>query len=203
MTDTSGSRQWAVGGEQVTRRAGIGRCATGLALAGAVVLGGAALAGAQTLPARDVLPYRSTVYNVSFSYPKKDWVAMPAAGGNIALLMHKKGEASLALDFQVLRVPLAPDEIDDTFKEIEVEALTARAPHARIVSSALSEMGGNKAVVIRYAASGLAGDLDVTQYSVVNGASLYRLTCAAARLTAARHAAACETAARSLVIGDK
>ena len=157
MTDTNGSRQWAVGSEQVTRLAGIGLCRRRLAptLVGAFVLGGAALAGAQVLPAKDVLPYRSTVYNVSFSYPKKDWVAMPAAGGNIALLMHKKGEASLALDFQVLRVPLAPDEIDDTFKEIEVEALTARAPHARIVSSALNEMGGNKAVVIRYAASGL------------------------------------------------
>lgn len=200
MTDKSGNRQRAVGrnrpGITAARRVVRG------ALAGAFVLGAAA-AGAQTLPAKDVLPYRSTVYNISFSYPKKDWVAMPAAGGNIALLMHKKGEASLAVDFQVLRVPLAPDEIDDTFKEIEVEALTARAPHARIVSSSLSEIGGNKAVVIRYAASGLAGDLDVTQYSVVSEASLYRLTCAAARLTAARHAAACETAARSLVVGGK
>jgi len=202
VTDKNGSRQWAVGSARVGRKAiGLGR--QGLALASAFVVGAAAVAAAQTLPAKDVLPYKSTVYNVTFSYPKKDWVAMPAAGGNIALLMHKKGEASLALDFQVLRVPLAPDEIDDTFKEIELEALTQRAPHARVVSSSLSELGGNKAVVIRYAASGLAGDLDVTQYSVVNGASLYRLTCAATRLTAARHTAACDTAARSLIVGAK
>lgn len=196
----NGSRPSAIGREQGRTT---GRTRVIGTLVGALVLGLAATSGAQTLAPKDVQPYRSTVYDVAFSYPKKDWVAMPAAGGNIALLMHKKGEASLALDFQVLRVALAPDEIDDTFKEIELEALTARAPHARIVSSALSELGGNKAVVIRYAASGLAGDLDVTQYSVVNGASLYRLTCAATKLTAARHAVACETAARSLVITAK
>lgn len=194
-----GIRPSAIGSERgrTTRRSRIV-----VTLVGALLCA-AATGRAQTLPAKDVLPFRSTVYDVTFSYPKKDWVAVPAAGGNIALLMHKKGEASLALDFQVLRVALAPDEIDDTFKEIELEALTARAPHARIVSSALSEIGGNKAVVIRYGASGLGGDLDVTQYSVVNGASLYRLTCAATRLTAVRHAAACETAARSLVVSAK
>ena len=115
------------------------------------------MAGAQPLAAKDTQPYRSAVYNVAFSYPKEDWVAVPAAGGNIALLMQKKGEASLALDFQVLRVALAPDEIDDTFKEIELEQLTQRAPHARVVSSALNEVGGHKVIVIRYGASGLHG----------------------------------------------
>ena len=83
---------------------------------------------------------------------------------------------------------LAPDEIDDTFKEIELEQLMQRAPHARVVSSALNKIGGNKVVLIRYGASGLTGDLDVTQYSIVSGASLYRLTCAATRATAAERA---------------
>ncbi len=161
------------------------------------------VAGAQPLEAKDTQPYKSAVYNVAFSYPKEDWVAVPAAGGNIALLMQKKGEASLALDFQVLRVALAPDEIDDTFKEIELEQLTQRAPHARVVSSALNEVGGHKVIVIRYGASGLTGDLDVTQYSVVSGASLYRLTCAATRATAARHVRACDTVARTLVVGKQ
>ncbi len=156
---------------------------------------------AQPLPPKDTQPYRSPVYNVGFNYPKKDWVAVPAAGGNIALLMEKKGEASLALDFQVLRVALEPDEIDDTFKEIELEQLMQRAPHARVVSSALSELGGNKVVVVRYAASGLTGDLDITQYSIVSGASLYRLTCASTRATAARHARVCETVAGTMVVG--
>ena len=158
---------------------------------------------AQPLPAKDTQPYKSQVYNVAFSYPKSDWVAVPATGGNIALLMQKKGEASLALDYTLLRVALAADEIDDTFKEIELEQLTQRAPHARVVSSALTEFGGNKVVMIRYGASGLTGDLDVTQYSVVSGASLYRLTCAATRATAARHARACDTVARTLVVGEK
>ena len=158
-------------------------------------------ATAQPLPAKDTQPYKSLVYNVAFSYPKNDWVAVPAAGGNIALLMQKKGEASLALDYTVLRVALEPDEIDDTFKEIELEQLTQRAPHARVTSSALSELGGNKVVMIRYGASGLTGDLDVTQYSIVSGASLYRLTCAATRATAVKHARACETVARTLVVG--
>jgi hypothetical protein len=161
------------------------------------------VADAQPLEARDTQPYRSAVYNVAFSYPREDWVAVPAAGGNIALLMQKKGEASLALDFQVLRVALAPDEIDDTFKEIELEQLTQRAPHARVMSSALNEVGGHKVIVIRYGASGLTGDLDVTQYSVVSGASLYRLTCAATRATAARHVRACDTVARTMVVGKQ
>lgn len=158
---------------------------------------------AQPLAPKDTQPYRSMVYNVAFSYPKSDWVAVPATGGNIALLMQKKGEASLALDYTVLRVALAPDEIDDTFKEIELEQLTQRAPHARVVSSALTELDGNKVVLLRYGASGLTGDLDVTQYSIVSGASLYRLTCASTRATAAKHARACDTVARTLVVGKQ
>jgi hypothetical protein len=177
------------------------RFACGLAASAAALVCG--IAGAQPLPAKETQPYRSAVYDVGFSYPKDNWVAVPAAGGNIALLMEKKGEASLALDFQVLRVALAPDEIDDTFKQIELELLAQRAPHARVVNSALSEIGGHKVIVIRYGASGLTGDLDVTQYSVVNGASLYRLTCAATRATVARHARACETVARTLVVGKQ
>ena len=161
----------------------------------------AASVEAQPLAPKDTRPYRSMAYDVSFAYPSSDWIAVPASGGNIALLMHKKGEASLALDFQVLRVALAPDEIDDTFREIEVEQLTQRAPHARVVSSALNELGGNKVVLIRYGASGLTGDLDVTQYSIVSGASLYRLTCAATRATAARHVRACDTVVSTLVVG--
>ena len=184
------------------RRSAFGlRCAFGIAAFGMAALPGAALA--QPLEAKDTQPYKNAVYNVAFSYPKDDWVAVPAAGGNIALLMQKKGEASLALDFQVLRVALAPDEIDDTFKEIELEQLTQRAPHARVVSSALNEFGGHKVIVIRYGASGLTGDLDVTQYSVVSGASLYRLTCAATRATVAKHARACDTVARTLVVGKQ
>jgi len=151
---------------------------------------------------RDLTPFQSTVYNVGFGYPKKDWIAVPAAGGNIALVMHKKAEASLALDYQVLRVALEPDEIDDTFQEIEVEALTQRAPHARVLGSELTEMGGRKVIVIRYGAAGLTGDLDVTQYSVVNGAALYRLTCAVSRAKARQHATVCDSAAQSLVIDE-
>ena len=165
----------------------------------------AALSGAahaQPLSPRNTQPYKSAVYNVAFSYPKEDWVAVPAAGGNIALLMQKKGEASLALDYQVLRVALAPDEIDDTFKEIESTVTQRRHMHA-LMSSALNELGGNKVVVIRYGASGLTGDLDVTQYSVVSGASLYRLTCASTRATATKHVRACETVVRTLAVSKK
>ena len=163
----------------------------------------AGVVDAQPLAPKDTQTYKNIVYAVSFSYPKKDWVLVPASGGNIALLMQKKGEASLALDYTVLRVALEPDEIDDTFKDIELEQLTARAPHARVESSELTELDGNKVVVIRYAASGIVGDLAVTQYSVVSGASLYRLTCASTRLTAAKHSRACETVARTLAVGEK
>lgn len=196
--------------ETRNRTDGRRRSALGLRAAlttfGITAFGIAALSGgvhAQPLAPKDTRPYTSAVYGVSFSYPKNDWVAVPATGGNIALLMQEKGEASLALDFQVLRVALAPDEIDDTFKEIELEQLAQRTPHARVVSSALSELAGNKVVVIRYGASGLTGDLDVTQYSVVSGASLYRLTCASTRATAAKHARACETVVRTLAVGKK
>ena len=171
------------------------------ALAAACIAAFASAVQAQPLAPKDTQPYKSLVYNVAFAYPKSDWVAVPAAGGNIALLMQKKGEASLALDFQVLRVALEPDEIDDTFKEIELEQLTQRAPHARIISSALTELGSSKVVGIHYGASGLTGDLDVVQYSIVSGASLYRLTCASTRATAVKHARACETVISTIAIG--
>ena len=150
---------------------------------------------------RNMTPFRSTVYDVEFGYPKKDWIAVPAAGGNIALVMHKKAEASLALDYQVLRVELAPDEIDETFQEIEVEALMQRAPHARIVGSERSEINGHPVIVVKYGAAGLTGDLDVTQYSFVQGTGLYRLTCAVSRARVRQQGAVCDASAQSLVIG--
>lgn len=151
---------------------------------------------------KDLKAFQSTVYNVSFGYPKKDWIPVPAAGGNIALVMHKKGEASLALDYQVLRVPLAPEEIDETFLEIEVEQLTQRTPHARVMGSELTELGGRKTVIIKYGAAGLTGDLDVTQYSVVEGTGLYRLTCAVSRSKVDRHGSVCDAAAQSMAINQ-
>lgn len=147
-------------------------------------------------------PFRSTVYNVEFAYPRKDWVAMPAAGGNIALVMHKKAEASLVLDYQPLRVELAADEIDETFQEIEVEALTQRAPHSRVVGTERSEINGHPVIVVKYGTAGPTGDLDVTQYSFVQGKGLYRLTCAVARAKQRQHGTVCDAAARSLVIGE-
>lgn len=196
-----GHRAPGTGNRRTTR--GRRGSALSICMAALAAFGIPAFLQAQPLAPKDTQPYKNLVYNVAFSYPKNDWVAVPAAGGNIALLMQKKGEASLALDFQVLRVALAPDEIDDTFKEIELEQLTQRAPHARVMSSALSELAGNKVIVIRYGASGLTGDLDVTQYSVVSGASLYRLTCAATRATATKHVRACDTVARTLVVGKQ
>ena len=172
------------------------------ALAGLIVLTLVATPAAMVAQSKDLTPFQSTVYNVAFGYPKKDWIAVPAAGGNIALVMHKKAEASLALDYQVLRVALAADEIDETFQEIEVEALSQRAPHARVSSSELIDMGGRKVVVLKYGAAGLVGDLDVTQYSIVEGASLYRLTCAVSRAKARQHATVCDSAAQSLVINQ-
>lgn len=154
----------------------------------------------QAQAAKDLKPFRSTIYNIAFGYPKKNWIPVPAAGGNIALVMQKKGEASLALDYQVLRVPLAPDEIDDTFLEIEVEALSQRAPHARVTSSELTDLSGRKTVIIKYGAAGLTGDLDVTQYSVVEGTALYRLTCAVSRSKLNKHGSVCDAAANSMVI---
>lgn len=168
-----------------------------LSLAGCLVL----LSVAGVAQPRNMTPFRSTVYDVEFGYPKKDWIVVPAAGGNIALVMHKKAEASLALDYQVLRVELAPDEIDETFKEIEVEALMQRAPHARVVSSERSEINGHVVIVVKYGAAGLTGDLDVTQYSFVQGTGLYRLTCAVARAKVPQQGAVCDASAQSLVIG--
>lgn len=150
---------------------------------------------------RDMTPFKSTVYDVEFNYPRRDWTAVPAAGGNIALVMHRRGEASLALDYTVLRVALEPDEIDDTFMSIEAEALTQRAPHARILNAQLTEINDRVVIVIKYGAAGLTGDLDVTQYSFVAGEGLYRLTCAVARNRVSQHGAVCDDAAQSLVIG--
>ncbi len=175
----------------IAMRARVLTCAAALAVA----------VTAHAQPPKNMKPFRSTVYNVEFGYPKKDWIAVPAAGGNIALVMHKKGEASLALDYQVLRVELAPDEIDETFQEIEVEALTQRAPHARVVSSERSEINGHPVIVVKYGAAGLTGDLDVTQYSFVQGTGLYRLTCAVSRAKQRQQGPVCDAAAQSLVIG--
>jgi hypothetical protein len=120
-------------------------------------------------------------------YPIKDWE--PVAGGTSSLvaLAQKKREAAVVVEYQPLRLELAPNEIDQEFAKLESEPVTTRQPGAADVTVKLIDVGSNRVIVVEYTRRGIAGAERVRQYSLPLGKQLYRLVCSAPTALFAKH----------------
>jgi len=123
----------------------------------------------------------------TFEYPTKDWEQIAGGTSSVLTLTQKKREATVVIEYQPLRLELAPNEIDEEFAKLELEPVTQRQPGATNTGLKLVEMGANRVIVIDYSRKGLAGPETVRQYSLALGKHLYRIVCSAPTASFGRH----------------
>jgi len=146
---------------------------------------------AQAKPAAGVRkgyqPFRGYPDRFTFEYPIKDWEQIAGGTSSVLTLAQKKREAAVVIEYQPLRLELAPNEIDEEFAKLELEPVTTRQPGATNTGLKLVEMGANKVIVIEYSRRGLAGPETVRQYSLALGKHLYRIVCSAPTASFGKH----------------
>jgi hypothetical protein len=146
---------------------------------------------AQTKPSAGVRKgyqvFRGYADRFTFEYPTKDWEQIAGGTSSVLTLAQKKREAAVVIEYQPLRLELAPNEIDEEFAKLELEPVTARQPGATNTGLKLVEMGANRVIVIEYSRKGLAGAETVRQYSLAMGKHLYRIVCSAPTASFGKH----------------
>jgi hypothetical protein len=146
---------------------------------------------AQAKPAASVRkgyqPFRGYPDRFTFEYPTKDWEQIAGGTSSVLTLTQKKREAAVVIEYQPLRLELAPNEIDEEFAKLELEPVTQRQPGAANTGLRLVEMGANKVIIIEYSRKGLAGPETVRQYSLALGKHLYRIVCSAPTASFGKH----------------
>jgi hypothetical protein len=152
-----------------------------------------AMLHAQAKPAAGVRkgyqPFRGYPDRFTFEYPTKDWEQIAGGTSSVMTLTQKKREAAVVIEYQPLRLELAPSEIDEEFAKLELEPVTTRQPGATNTGLKLVEMGANKVIVIEYSRKGLMGPETVRQYSLPLGKHLYRIVCSAPTASFGKHEA--------------
>ena len=148
---------------------------------------------AQAKPAAGVRkgyqPFRGYPDRFTFEYPIKDWEQIAGGTSSVLTLAQKKREAAVVIEYQPLRLELAPNEIDEEFAKLELEPINQRQPGATNTGLKLVEMGANRVIVIEYSRKGLMGQEQVRQYSLALGKHLYRIVCSAPTASFGRHEA--------------
>jgi hypothetical protein len=123
----------------------------------------------------------------TFEYPIKDWEQVAGGTSSVLSLTQKKREAAVVIEYQPLRLELAPSEIDEEFAKLELEPVTSRQPGSTNTGLKLVEMGANRVIVIEYSRKGLMGPETVRQYSLALGKHLYRIVCSAPTASFGKH----------------
>jgi hypothetical protein len=112
----------------------------------------------------------------TLDYPK-DWQVIAGSGDVVVTFAAKNGEAALVVEHSRLKISLGPDDIDNTFAQIETDVLNERQPKATEVTARIDAVASARAIVIDYARPGLTRPERARQYSFPIGQELYRLAC--------------------------
>jgi hypothetical protein len=158
-------------------------CAAALLVIALAAPFAAATLEAQAKPAAGIRKgyqlFRGYPDRFTFEYPTKDWEQIAGGTSSVMTLVQKKREAAVVIEYQPLRLELAPSEIDEEFAKLELEPVTQRQPGATNTGLKLVDMGANKVIIIEYTRKGLSGQETVRQYSLALGKHLYRIVCSA------------------------
>jgi hypothetical protein len=138
-------------------------------------------------PKKGFTIFRAFQDRFTFEYPVKDWDTVAGGTSSLVALAQKKREAAVVVEYQPLRLELAPNEIDQDFAKLEAEPVTTRQPSAADVTVKLIDVGSNRVIVVEYTRKGIAGAERVRQYSLPLGKQLYRLVCSAPATLFAKH----------------
>ena len=130
--------------------------------------------------------------------PEKDWRLLPGGLSTVGYLAHKDDTAAIVIEHELLQIPLNPDEINATFAELEVGAITEREPGGTGFAGRPTPVGARRMVVVDYQRRGATGAEQVRVFVMVRGRHLYRMICAAPAAQFARHAPVFQAVCSSL-----
>ena len=142
--------------------------------------------GAQA-PRKGFTLFRVFQERFTFEYPVKDWETTAGGTSSLVTLAQKKGEAAVVVEYQPLRLELAPSEIDQDFAKLEAEPVTSRQLGAADVTVQLIDVGSNRVIIVDYTRKGIGGAERVRQYTLPLGKQMYRLVCSAPAALFAKH----------------
>jgi hypothetical protein len=110
-------------------------------------------------------------------YPKKDWQTLVGVGSAYVVLFHKTREAAVAIERTKVRVPLAPNEINQQTAALEIEDWQVRRPLATGFSPQFVDFLGVRSILIDFTQPGSQGPEHVRLYTLPRGTDWYRVIC--------------------------
>ena len=110
-------------------------------------------------------------------YPKKDWSTLVGVGSSAVVLFHKSREAAVAIERTKVRVPLAPNEINDQTATLEIEDWQVRRPLATGFAPQFVDFLGARSILIDFTQPGAEGPEHVRLYTLPRGTDWFRVIC--------------------------
>ena len=120
--------------------------------------------------------------------PQRDWQLASEFGNTVAVLVAKKGEATVLVQRVPLEVAISDADMTDVFETLQVEEVTKGQAGVAAVSHAMKTADGRRYLAVSFRRTGVTGPEQVLVYVFNGGTSLYRLVCLAQAGQAAKYA---------------
>jgi hypothetical protein len=120
--------------------------------------------------------------------PQRDWQVGSAFGNTAAVLISKKGDATVMVQRVPLEVPISEADMTQVFESLQVDEITKGQAAVGAVSHAIKSADGRRYLSVSFTRTGPAGPEQVLVYVFNGGGSLYRLVCISQAEGRAKHA---------------
>jgi hypothetical protein len=126
------------------------------------------------------LPFRTLTLAGGHSQvdvPQRDWQVGSAFGNTAAVLISKKGDATVIVQRVPLEVPISETDMTEVFESLQVDEITKGQAGVGALSHAMKTAEGRRYLAVSFTRTGLSGPEQVLVYVFNGGGSLYRLVC--------------------------
>ncbi len=154
-------------------------------LVGSVVV--SASVGAQSRGGTGVRTRPASTPRFRLDLPEKDWRLVAGGVSTMGSLVHKDDGVAMVIEHSLLQIALTPEELDDTFVELEVAELKDRESTGTAFTGQIGQVGTRRVVTIDYQRRGARGADQVRVFVLLQGRHMYRLVCVAPSDQFARH----------------
>ena len=120
--------------------------------------------------------------------PQRDWQVGSAFGNTAAVLISKKGDATVIVQRVPLEVPISEADMTEVFESLQVDEMTKGQAGVGALSHGMKTGDGRRYLAVSFTRTGLSGPEQVLVYVFNAGSSLYRLVCVTAPTAGAKYA---------------
>ena len=108
---------------------------------------------------------------------QRDWQLGSAFANTAAVLISKKGDATVIVQRVPLEVPISEADMTEVFESLQVDEITKGQAGVGALSHAMKSADGRRYLAVSFTRTGLSGPEQVLVYVFNGGSSLYRLVC--------------------------